>query len=777
MTYNNSNQNTIVNSVEFEYYSTKSERYSSKKVTIKDHEVVFIGDRKFISTDYIRFISIIMLIILTLLVDNTNAAMLTPNLINNFISADYVEYNAKDGLIFADGNIRILKDNNIINCNNLVLDLNQKLLFSYGNVVIQDDKNHLAISDNALLKEKFNDGIVNGLTIKFGENILLTSKNAERIDKDKIDLYQTNFTPCKILCNKAPFWQLSAGKTELNYDTKMATYKNMIFKVYNIPVMYTPYFAHVMPNSPAKSGLLVPSLEKNYLKIPIYYRMKPNVDFTFAPKFGHDVVIFELEARHKLSNGEYKIVNNYGEVPYKDRTRHSNYLTSSGSFFYKDLRYGFNINLVSDKAFLKNYYSRYDSYLQSTLYATKIKNENYISLKLNHFRDLRELEGNVKNPIFIPFQTRYAFNLSENKDTYLQLENIGFIFRQPNKTNFIRDGVRVTLTKDWVTPKGQLFQLSLSNRTDLYNIYNKNYFNYYSNNKLNTINYSLIKKDVITRNIPQMQLTWRYPLVKEFRDGILLLEPTISFVNTRKYKPKKDNKFLIIDPDFFELTEFNLFDANRYTGLDYYEFGRKISYGFLTSVLNDRDVRLNCFIGQLYNKDEVFIGQLYSINKKIIHNQRLMNVGSIELGLLNKVSLYYKFKKDKNFRPFRDEVGLDFNFSKLDFFVHLISFKNCTNIISNQLKCEDFKLKRNIVQATTGINYKFNENWSCGTDMHLDLKSKKHNLFYRSMRVTYLNECVNITLRLHEDYTSDYRRGIKKTRDYTFRVNFKVLNI
>jgi len=300
-----------------------------------------------------------------------------------FIKADFIEYNEEEDLIYAKGNIQIILDNYILKAHSLLYDLEKDLVWAEGDVKIKDKKDRMIFGQTVFFKDKLKACIISDFIMKFSDNNLLASKLAKRLNEEQIILYNSKFTPCTIACNSEPIWQIAAQKTEIDFDKEQMIYKNLFFELYGVPIFYTPYFSHPTPSAKAKSGILIPSIKKNYVSIPFYIRPKPNMDLTLSPRITTKYRLVELEMRHRINKGDYIINASGGEVPYKINDK-SNVVTkdtniggyhifTSGNFYQNDYKYGFNLKRTSDKAYLKNYHNIHNSYLDSKIYLHNIK--------------------------------------------------------------------------------------------------------------------------------------------------------------------------------------------------------------------------------------------------------------------------------------------------------------------------------------------------------------------------------------------------------------------
>ncbi|WP_375318570.1 LPS-assembly protein LptD [Candidatus Tisiphia endosymbiont of Oplodontha viridula] len=686
----------------------------------------------------------------------------------SFLSTDYIEYNQKEQFIYAKGNVQIILDSYFLTANSLIYDIRQDQLWAEGNVRITEQQNRVQnkviLGEFVILKDKLKAGIISDFVLHFGDNTLLASKVAERVNEDVFRLHNSTFTPCKILCNQKPIWQISAKNTEIDLHENKMVYKHLFFEVYGIPIFYTPYFSYPTPKASAKSGILIPGVHDSALGIPLYYRAKSNLDFTLTPrvfwkKHNNTYTIFELEARYKPNESDYISLDaNYGKVPYslkngaitvKNTKVNSYYLLSNGNFTKNDYRYGFKLQRTSDKAYLKNYYNNYIPYLTSKLYLEHVNNYNYLLMEGMYFEGLGTNDSSNTNPLIFPrIRTKNVIPLNDNETTNLVVENNALIYKERSGRELGQVALQLAVDNNFLTSSGHLFNITLRNRSDIYFI-NHLYSNNSRHNK------------VLARNIPEIQNTWRYPLAGSIFDkASLFIEPIISATIGRKHNSNK--KFSFIDPSKYELSENNIFSSNRYSGIDHHEFDNRLSYGINSSILSEQNYS-SLFLGQTYNNN--------LINNKSIDN--IENVGRISSSLSDKIELFYRFRKSKDFKPIRDELGGSLNFKTIQLTVGLVQISNLQKYyFTNELTGNKIR------QLYYNFTYQLAENWSVDYDMRVDWSKNKINILSKSIQVTYLNDCVRIAGRLSDTYMGDNSRGIKKASAVpTISVGLKILNM
>lgn len=683
--------------------------------------------------------------------------------INNLI-ADFVEYNENEELIYAKGNLKIITDEYLLTADNLLYDVKNDILWVEGNVRVKDKEDRITLGDKAVLKNEFKQGVVSKFIMLFNDNNLLIAKLAERIDENNTRLHSAEFTPCEVTCNKNPLWQISAKKTDIHFDEHKIVYKNVFFEIYGMPVFFLPYFFHPMPSAPASSGLLVPDMKNKRFGVPLYLRAKPNMDFTLTPRIFNKDKIFELEGRYRPNNTDYiSFEGNGGKLPYflkkngiliKDKAVSSYHYIAQGNFISsnKVYNYGFKAERTSDKAYLKNYYNNYASYLTSKIFLNKIHDADYFQAEGLTFQGLGSNDSRYTDPLILPkINTKNVISLNDNENSHIVVENNTLMYKERIGKQLTRTSLQLSFIHNLITSSGQIFDFVARDRGDFY-LARRAYFDKPRETKS------------FQRNIPEFQTLWRYPLVGNITKTInVLIEPVVSFTMGRKLS-NKDRKFVIIDPIKYELSEKNIFLSNRYSGIDCHDFGNRLNYGLNTSFAKEENY-LKLFLGQSLNTR-------YSIYQKANDTE---NVGKVSGNISNNLELFYDFRKDKYFKPIRDEIGGIFNYNKISFISSFIQLTNLKKYYSR----EAIKLSNNRARQFYGdVHYQLTDNWSVGISGRIDLSKRSPSLLTRTIRVTYAKDCVRIAAKIYSNYLVDQSRGIKKTTSLpTISIGLKVLNM
>ncbi len=711
---------------------------------------------------YQIIIRYMLIFVIGLLYHKASANIMTNK--DNFLSADNITYDSTTKSVRAYGNVHIISQGYIITADNIIYDSINDELFANGNVRVKSDSNapdHKKIQldgDSIFFENKMKSGIIQNFILYFGDNSILASTMAKRIDENHSILKKSEYTACSICNNRYPLWSISSKETDLNFAKEKVIYKNVFFKVYGVPIFFTPYFAHPTPKAKAQSGILIPNKSKAGIGVPIYFRPKDNFDNTTTPRLSSNGLIIENETRYLSKEGEYNtnlsfIRSNIKKTLDNNQTKNQKqsrfYVSSKADLVKGNYNYGYDFNRTSDKAYLKEYYDKNDPHLTSNIYIEKINKSNFARIDALHFQELKASTEKDSNSYVFPEITVRQITPIIDDSTNIILENSTIHYSENNNYNVSRNNLTTILSKTYKTTDGHLISLSGYNRADFY------YANIATAKKLE-------KNGIATRNIPEIHLGWQYPLIRHDKEKMIILEPEILFVEGfGTYK--KNLKYDYIDVNAYDLNEVNLFNSNRYSGFDFHEYGRRLSYGIKARSDHKEGYTIKGFLGKLE----------YLTNSNGPHkNPDLLIKSSINFS--NLVEIYYNTKiYSKTSSKFREEIGAWYNNNIIYSNISMI------NIIPSSYYTKDSlnQYSSGIKQMFIDTRYKINDEWSAGYDIRFDLASyKKISPISRNIKMTYHGDCVNISMRIGKTYTADPTRGIYKTDSNSVSLSLKTLS-
>jgi LPS-assembly protein len=674
------------------------------------------------------------------------------------IKADTIYYAKQDELLILEGNVEILYKKSIIKTHKAYIDIKNNTIKADGIITVTSKEKKIRAASGAL-DSKNHTFEFDNVIFQLNNADLLTSSKVIRSDFDNYILENAKFTPCISCIHKFPIWEINADKTSVNLKNKTIKYKNARLKFFGKTVFFTPYFSHPTYDAEAKSGFLKPEIDNGNLKIPFYLRVKDNLDLTYTPRFNKKILINELELRHKLESGEYKIKGSYNRslvtksrnnVKIKNKVLDRYFVESSGKFGLLGGNMGFNFAKVSDKSYLKNLYQDDRNFIKSNLYYNNFIDNGYTNFSMSHYQGLRAIDSVRTDPSALPqISIRRDIDLGNAMDISVKESFLNYSEGDTKKIS--RNSLALDLNKNIYSDSGAKIDYGISNRFDIYKVHNTNQ------------QHKTIKNKVISRNIPEFHAAAKIPKYFDFKNFGMIIEPEASLFYGID-NPKKISRFNLIDSPNVDLSENNLFESSKYSGIDYHEYGKRLNYGVNNNFFSD-DYSISTFIGQSITSDKE-------------KNENKSNfVGRLSLKISDSFEIYYRFqKRNRRLKPQRDEVLTWINFDKFSFYNNYTILKNLKN--NNEFYYQATAFDKNIIkQNYTYSDYKLTKYLKVFGDIRIDFAGKdKANILSSGFGAKFDYDCISLYTKISNDYTSDSTRNIKKTRSYTFKIGLKSIS-
>ena len=469
------------------------------------------------------------------------------------------------------------------------------------------------------------------------------------------------FTPCPI-CDaegnpKEPSISIQAEKVVQDEELRAVLYRNAVFRVGGVPVLYLPFFAHPDPTVERASGFLVPTPSYDEgrgisLEVPYLLVVSPSEDWLISPQVNSRVApLMNLQWRRRFANGEvvarggYTYERNFGDfdldgdgsaesnVKFDDRTNRS-YFLGYGRFDPEGpWRWGFTAERTSDKTLFDRYdvsdpyqdnglYYGDQRRLISQVYAEHQTARSYVSvaafavqsLRVSRFDTvtpaLNEFENDGALPVVAPLvDARWEpsapvfggrLRLRGSAVSLFRDDYVGGPVLRPQLIPFGAtaglpgvDSRRITGVAEWRRTLTSAAGVRWEPFVDVR-------ADLYSVNDLPP---SLgLDQQEIRRGRATAGLDISYPLIRRFGDADMIIEPLaqVSISTRSDLDPRIPNE----DSQSAELDESSLFRVDRFPGYDLYEGGARFTAGARATLRGDNGRQLSVFVGRSVRAEE-----------------------------------------------------------------------------------------------------------------------------------------------------------------------------
>lgn len=674
------------------------------------------------------------------------------------LTSNTVSYDETGQILTAEGEVEIIQLNKILRADKVVYNIATDKVHAYGHVVFLEPSGNIHFADEVELEEEMKNGFVKKLRSVLADGSRLNAAEGQRIDGTKIILKEATYTPCdpcKANPEKPPVWQIRADQVTHDETDHSVSYDDARFEFYGVPVAYTPYFSHSDGTIKQKDGFLPPrfSLDSQLgfgASSGYYWGISPSEDATLGAK------VFSKENPQLF--GQYRKRFDDAETQLDASLTHTDADGAQGHIFGEGLwdidekwRAGFNGQLTTDDTYLRKYNITSEDVLENELYAERFDNRDYFTARALAYQDIRVSDRSADQPNILPEISSHFMgdpNALLGGRWEIGLSSLNLL-RKGNGQDVFRGSADISWERRDEVPIGLVNTLTLDSRGDYYEISDRD-------------ENSIVGGSGGTRAFrfyPVLNDVVSYPVAKNMDGAQVVIAPTASL--TLSPKVKNDTNIPNEDSQDVQIDASNIFEANRFPGIDRVEDGNHATYGARTGVyLNDG------------SKGEVFLGQSYRFDKEDnpfpdgsgLSTQKSDVVGQIVGNYQDLYSLDYRFQlASTNLQSERHEIDGMATIGK----AHLTG----TYLYARALEGTDLDVSREQVQGS--LSYDITPEWMVSTGVRYDLSEDQKGLRYTDVGLIYAGQCMGFSTHARRSFTDD-DTGDSAT-EVTFQIDFKNL--
>ena len=462
--------------------------------------------------DYLYFLSLLYSIFFFYL---GISIVLSDNNDEILINADEIEVSDDGEKITASGNVNISTDNILSSSDNFVYQKRDERIDASGNIIVKDSIGNYYYFDNFISDKKFNEAIGTNTKIRLKDGSRIAGKSFSRKNSKINQINNASYTPCNrdnYLLKNCPGWKLSAKRVIHDSEKQNIYYEGATLSILNIPILYTPFFAHPDPTVKKRSGLLMPSISNDNnlgtsFSLPFFYNISSNYDLTFTPTIQTSSDdYYSLDYRHLTKNYKLNINSSISNNESKSGTK--NHIFIGGAVKNPFGKFDYKIETSNNDTYLRKNYINDLTILTSGLNFTKEMGNSYLDFSSYIYKHLN-------NPSDQKWEYVYPtinYDIYDYKDEIYglnwQIRNSLLNYRDINKNYNQQISTEISSKKINVSRKtGIKFENTFQNRF------------IYFNNSTNDFNQ--------IRVFPQLASKISYPLNRKTNNRNEVLEPII----------------------------------------------------------------------------------------------------------------------------------------------------------------------------------------------------------------------------------------------------------
>lgn len=651
--------------------------------------------------------------------------------------ADNVSYDEVNQIITASGQVEITQAGKIVKANQVIYSLSKDTVEAVGDVAMMDSNGDVHFAERVQLQRTLKDGYIKKLRSVLADGSRITAEEGQKTG-GKTVMKNASYTPCEE-CQAHPekpvLWQIIADEVSHNKDEHEIEYKNAKFEIHGVPVLYTPYFSHTDGTIKQKNGFLMPKLSLNSqlgfgLTSKYYWGISPSEDATIGAR------IFSKNNPQLL--GEYRKRYNNAEMSFdssvtysEDDEKFRGHLFGKGLWDINDKwRAGFQNQLTSDDKYLREYDITSDNVLENQIYAERFEDRDYFVARALGFQDVRVSDRSVDQPNILP-ELQASFMGDPNGVLggrwNIDLSSLNLL-RKGNGQDVFRTSADASWERKDVLPVGLVNTFTVSSRADAYQISDRDEISIVGGEgDAHSFRFYPYIHDVVS-----------YPVSKNVGSALVVIEPTVALTTSLRTKnntdiPNEDSQDVQIDA-------VNIFQANRFPGLDRVEDGTHVTYGARTGVYADDGSKGEIFLGQSYRLDDL---ENPFPNGSGLSEDESDVVGQIIAQYQDLYSLDYRFQfASQNMQSERHELYGFANFGDLSL--------STTYLYARSLERTDLQDSRQQLYGTAA--YRLNDEWNLLTSARYDLSNQEKGLRYSSFGLNYIGQCFTVLTSLKRSY-------------------------
>jgi LPS-assembly protein len=676
------------------------------------------------------------------------------------LQADEITYDSEAGLVTAKGHVEVSDDQRTLLANEVVYNENANTVTATGNVSLQDaDTGNVAFADSAELTQDLREGALKGFAALIGQNGRIAASAGERREGRFTIAHGAVFTPCEICQEdgeRMPLWEIRAARIVHDQLEKQIYFEDASFEFLGVPVFYLPYFSQADPTVKYKSGFLLPDVGAigalgSFIKIPYYIALSPNRDLTLDPFITSNAgTVLQTEYRERWGDGGLWLQGSIGYDP--NASAQPGQSIWMGSLFGSgrvpitdDWRGGFDVQLASNKTYLKRYEFSNQDRLTTDLFADRVEGRSALELTGYFFQSLRATDVTGQIPVALPLM-QYTY-IPEYRvwGGRLKADTSALYLSRDQGTDVLRGSADADWRLPYTTNDGQIFTLEGFLRGDVY----------YINDARFEVPAATRNTATIGRALGYGMLEWSWPFIGDvgIPDTSVVIEPIAQLVmassgGNPRGLPNEDSTAFA-----FDVT--NLFTPNPSPGLDVWTGGPRSNVGVRASTLLPYGT-VSATLGEQFRfTNGSSLPAAFRLN-----DNRSDIVGQFKIDFPPNLSLTHQFNIDPSDGTVRsNEVYLHARFGRS--VVDLSYLKLPTSTADPTLGEQE-----QVNLTTTILVYKY---WGVFGQARRDLATGK--MLESSFGITYDDECFTASLGFHRRDTATL--NLPPSSSVVFRIGTK----
>ena len=321
--------------------------------------------------------------------------------------ADTVLVEAGGERLVATGNVEALHDGTRLTAGSIVYDRAADRLLISGPIRITDRQGNVLTATQAELSPGFENGLLESARLVLDEQLQIASVEARRVAGRYTALSKVAATSCQVCdSDRAPLWAIRASRVVHDAEEKQIYFDDAQLRVLGLPIFYLPRLRLPDPTLDRARGFLIPELKTSTLlgfgiKLPYFIPLGDHADLTLTPYLSPVTRTLEMRYRQAFRRGDLTVNAALSRDTLRAQETRGLLFVEGGFDLPDDFRLSFDIEAVTDDAYLNDYNTFRKNRLDSALTVARVRRDSYLSTGVIHYESLTDGENNATQPTII----------------------------------------------------------------------------------------------------------------------------------------------------------------------------------------------------------------------------------------------------------------------------------------------------------------------------------------------------------------------------------------
>lgn len=312
-----------------------------------------------------------------------------------------------DNELVAEGNVEVLFEGQKLRAKKIIYSEETDSLRLIGPLRVEQPDGTVITAVEGELDAGLENGLLTGARLVLDQQLQLAAVQLARTEGRYSALSKAAVTSCQICGeNGKPLWEIRARRIIHDDEEKQIFLDGATLRVVDVPVFYIPRLRFPDPSLKRARGFLFPTIRSTSnlgfgIKVPYFIPIGDHKDITLTPYVSKETTTLEARYRQAFRKGTITFDGAISrDTLQPDETRA--YLFGSGSFALpRDFTLSFDVELVSDDTYLREYDYATKSRLDSAISVRRYSRDELSEARLTHYETLRENENNATSPSLV----------------------------------------------------------------------------------------------------------------------------------------------------------------------------------------------------------------------------------------------------------------------------------------------------------------------------------------------------------------------------------------